>query len=206
VFEIQSYPTFLAAILAFQLAPGAGTLVIVNAAARGGRSAGLGAVAGTLAGDLVYMTGAVLGVAALMQAHPMIFHGLQWFGAAYLCWLGLQMVRAPAANAAGGSECPSGRRYFFRQALLVCLTNPKALLFFFAFFPLFMSPDAPAATLLAMIAHVTVLSLVYQLLLVFAGHTAARRLAAMPALRVLAARAAGVALIAFGLKLAAANR
>jgi threonine/homoserine/homoserine lactone efflux protein len=206
VFDIQNYPSFVVAVLVFQLIPGAGTIAILNSTARNGRAAGMAAVAGTLAGDFVFMVAAVAGLAALMQANPLLFEALQWFGAAYLCWLGLQLLRQ-RVDAAGPQ--PSARRSawaHFRQGFAVSLTNPKVMLFFVSFFPLFLRPTASAATLAAMMLHVTVLSLAYQAVLVLAGNAAARRLASIPSARRIATRLAGVALIGLGIKLAADNR
>ena len=87
MFEIQNYASFVAAIIVFQLIPGPGTLAILNATARNGIGAGLGAVVGTLLGDMVYMVAAIVGLAAVMNAHPALFQGLQWFGATYLGWM-----------------------------------------------------------------------------------------------------------------------
>ncbi|MBL8375646.1 LysE family transporter, partial [Accumulibacter sp.] len=65
MFEIQNYASFVAAIIVFQLIPGPGTLAILNATARNGIGAGLGAVVGTLLGDMVYMVAAIVGLAAV---------------------------------------------------------------------------------------------------------------------------------------------
>lgn len=206
MFDIQNYPSFLAAILIFQLVPGAGTIAILNATARNGVGAGLGAVLGTLTGDFVFMVAAAAGLAAIMHAHPLLFQALQWFGAAYLCWLGVQLLRAlPDADAMQPAPRQSAGRYF-RQACAVSLTNPKVMLFFVAFFPLFLRPEASGVTLAAMMAHVTLISLLYQAGLVFVGNAVARRLKALPAARRLATRLAGLALIGFGIKLAVDNR
>jgi leucine efflux protein len=206
MFDIQNYPSFVIAVLVFQLIPGAGTIAILNATARDGAAAGMAAVAGTLAGDFVFMVAAVAGLAAVMQANPLLFEALQWFGAAYLCWLGLQLLRQRVGPA--GPE-PSARRSpwaHFRQGFAVSLTNPKVMLFFVSFFPLFLRPTASAATLAAMMLHVTLLSLAYQAMLVLAGNAAARRLASIPSARRIATRLGGVALIGLGIKLAADNR
>lgn len=206
MFEIQNYPSFLLAILVFQMAPGPGTVAILNATARNGVGAGLGAVLGTLCGDFVFMLAAVAGLAAVMQATPLLFAGLQWFGAAYLCWMGIRLLRA---NSAGGSATPEPRRsgwVYFRQAFAVSITNPKVTIFFVAFFPLFLRADSSAATLVAMMAHVTLLSFLYQAGLVLVGNAVARRLRAFPFARRLAQRLAGAALLAFGVKLAIGNR
>jgi threonine/homoserine/homoserine lactone efflux protein len=206
VFEIQNYPSFVAAIVVFQLIPGPGTLAILNATARDGVRAGLGAVLGTLVGDLAYMVAAVIGLAAVMKANPMLFEALQWFGAAYLCWMGVQLLRRHLGVATALPPERTSGWVYFRQAVAVSLTNPKVILFFVAFFPLFLHRDSSSFTLAAMMAHVTLISLVYQAGLVLLGNTLAKRLARLPSARALATRLAGVALIGFGIKLALGNR
>ena len=206
MFDIQNYGSFLAAILIFQLVPGPGTFAILNATARNGLGAGFGAVGGTLLGDATYMIAAAIGLAAVMQANPLLFQMLQWFGAAYLCWIGVQLLRAPATRDPAGLEPKRSARDYFRTALAVSLTNPKVILFFVAFFPLFIRPDASSLTLVAMMLHVSFISALYQGLLVLLGNAAARRLKAIPLARKIASRVAGMALVGFGIKLAASNR
>lgn len=206
MFDIQNYASFVLAILVFQLVPGPGTIAILNATARNGTAAGMAAVAGTLAGDFVFMAAAVAGLAAIMRAHPLLFAALQWLGAAYLCWIGVQLLLSRVVTAARAPEPKRSPWSYFRQAFAVSLTNPKVILFFVSFFPLFLKPSASTATLAAMMLHVTLLSLAYQAVLVFAGNATARRLAAIPSARRIATRLAGVALIGFGIKLAAENR
>ena len=200
--DIQNYGSFVAAILVFQAIPGAGTIAILDSTARDGRRAGMAAVMGTLVGDALLMTAAVAGLAALLQANPMLFHGLQWFGAAYLFWMGGKLVFARAEGDAAESAGDSTSRGYFRRALAVSLTNPKAILFFIAFFPLFLKPHASPTTLPVMMLHVTILSLVYQAALVFIGNLVAVRLKGISFARVIASRLAGVTLIALSMKLA----
>jgi threonine/homoserine/homoserine lactone efflux protein len=204
--DIQNYTSFVLAILVFQLIPGAGTIAILNATARQGVAVGMAAVLGTLLGDFVMMFAAVAGLAATMQANPMWFQALQWFGAGYLCWMGLQLLRTPSSNEATSAQAPRSPRTYFKQAFTVSMTNPKVILFFVAFFPLFIQPQASAVTLAVMMAHVTVLSLLYQTGLVLVGNAVAARLKALPSARKIATRLAGLALIGFGIKLAINNR
>jgi threonine/homoserine/homoserine lactone efflux protein len=206
MFDIQNYGSFIAAIVIFQMIPGAGTLAILNATARNGVTAGIGAVLGTLLGDILYMVAAVAGLAALMQANPMLFQGLQWFGAAYLCWMGVQLLRTKVTAQDSGPEPRTSGWVYFRTGLAVAMTNPKVILFFVAFFPLFIRPDGSSMTLLVMMLHITVISLVYQVGLVLLGNAAAIRLKALPMARRIATRVAGLALIGFGIKLATNNR
>jgi len=206
MFEIQNYPSFIAAIVIFQLIPGPGTLAILNATARNGIRAGLGAVLGTLVGDFAYMVAAVVGLAAVMNANPLLFAALQWFGAAYLVWMGVRLLRTRAeAVDAPAAERKSGWVYF-RQALAVSLTNPKVVLFFVAFFPLFLRRESSPVTLAAMMVHVTLISFAYQAGLVLLGNAVARRLARLASARRIATRLAGIALVGFGIKLAISNR
>ncbi|MCF8199912.1 MAG: LysE family translocator [Sulfuritalea sp.] len=206
MFEIQNYPSFIAAVIVFQIVPGPGTLAILNATARNGVAAGFGAVLGTLLGDFLFMVAAVAGLAAVLNANPMVFQGLQWFGAAYLCWIGLQLLRAPVGDEASRPEAVKSAAVYFRQACAVSLTNPKVVLFFVAFFPLFLRPDSSSVTLLVMMAHVTILSFVYQAGLVLLGNAVAGRLRGFPSARKIATRLAGIALVGFSIKLATSNR
>ena len=206
MFDIQNYASFIAAIVIFQLIPGPGTLAILTATARDGIAAGLGAVLGTLLGAIEYMVAALIGLAAVMNTHPLLFDALQWFGAGYLCWIGWQLLRG-GADAPGA--LPAQRRsgwVYFRRGFAVSLTNPKVILFFVAFFPLFLRRDASATTLAAMMAHVTIISLLYQTGLVLLGNAVATRLARLASARRIANRLAGIALIGFGVKLALGNR
>lgn len=203
---IQNYESFIAAILIFQMIPGPGTLAILNATARNGVGAGLGAVLGTLAGDFVYMLAAVLGLAAVLAANPDVLLIGQWFGAGYLAWLGWKLLRAPVTTGPAIEAPRQSAWRFCRQAFAVSLTNPKVVMFFMAFFPLFLHADSTPATLAVMMLHVTLISFAWQAGLVFAGSAVARRLARWRHTRLIATRLAGVALIGFGAKLAFDHR
>ena len=206
MFGIEHYSSFIMAVLVFQLIPGAGTIAILNATARNGIGAGLGAVVGTLIGDFIFMVAALAGLAALMQQNPFLFEVLQYFGAGYLCWLGIGLLRTHI-NPNTSHEAPKQSGWvYLRQACAVSLTNPKVMLFFVAFFPLFLTPEASTTTLVAMMIHVTLLSFIYQAGLVLLGNGVARRLKGFSLARKLEFRLSGIALIAFGFKLAFNNR
>jgi threonine/homoserine/homoserine lactone efflux protein len=176
MFGIGNYPSFVAAIVASQIIPGPGTLTILNATARHGVRLGMDAVFGTLAGDVFYMLAAVLGLAAVLAAHPAILSSLQWLGIVYLCWLGLKLLRQPAREDGARDARVQRRQTCFGQAFAVCLTNPKAIMFFLAFFPLFLTADSGPLTLVVMMVHVSLISLVYQAGLVVIGNAVMVRL------------------------------
>jgi leucine efflux protein len=206
VFDIQNYGSFIMAVVIFQLIPGAGTITILNATARKGVSGGMKAVLGTLSGDFVYMLAAVLGLAAILGAYPGILSGAQWMGVVYLCWIGLKLLRSSAEDQTADMALKQEGWAYFRQALAVSLTNPKVIMFFMAFFPLFLNAESTPVTLLTLMVHVTVISFIYQTSLVLVGNLVARRLSRWQYARLVANRLAGAALIGFGIKLAFNNR
>lgn len=199
---IQNYGAFIMAIFIFQLLPGAGTITILNATARHGIRAGLKAVVGTLTGDFIYMSAAVLGLAAILSAYPRILATAQWIGVFYLGWIGLKLLWETFHKQADDENLEQNGWAYFQQALLVSLTNPKVIMFFMAFFPLFLGPQSKPTTLFVLMVHVTAISLIYQTCLVLVGNTLATRLSRWQYARQIATRLAGIALIGFAIKLA----
>lgn len=201
MFGIADYGAFVAAIVVFLLIPGPGNLALITSTGKGGIRGGLAATLGVIAGDQVLMWAAVAGVAALLAAYPAIFHGVQWLGAAYLAWLGLRMViakpgAAPILNIRPGQ--------YFRQALAITLLNPKAIVFYMAFFPLFIDPaqHQGVATFGVMALTIAALTFLYGLTATLLTHFLAGRLRANPRISATLEKLAGVFLIAFGVKLA----
>jgi threonine/homoserine/homoserine lactone efflux protein len=164
------------------------------------------AVFGTLAGDFIYMLAAVLGLATVLSAYPRVLASAQWIGIVYLCWLGLKLLLSPATNQSADTASDKGGLLYFRQAFAVSLTNPKVIMFFMAFFPLFLNPESGPITLMVMMVHVTIISFLYQTGLVLVGNAVARYLSRWKCARKVATRLAGLALIGFGAKLALDNR
>jgi threonine/homoserine/homoserine lactone efflux protein len=202
VHGIADYPAFVLAALVFQMIPGPGTFAVLAATARGGPRGGYAALAGLMLGDWLLMTAAMIGVAALLSTHPPLFKAMQFLGLGYLAWVGLQLLLASRAGAAATRAVPTGAH--FRQSLLITLINPKAIVFYMAFLPLFIDPlhYQGVTTLAAMGATIAALTVLYGSLLIWGGHWAARRLRANRRFGRWLSRAAGIALIGFGLRLA----
>jgi threonine/homoserine/homoserine lactone efflux protein len=200
MFDIQNYSSFILAVLLFQLYPGAGTIAILNATARDSICGGMKAVFGTLTGDFIYMLSAVLGLAAILSAYPSILNIAQCIGVIYLFWIGFKFLRVPI-NGVKDMEIENKNWDFYRQALAVSLTNPKAIMFFMAFFPLFLGVDSRPLTLVILMAHVTLISFLYQSVLVFMGNATIQRLSKYRYVRIIATRLAGMAIMGFGIKL-----
>lgn len=205
MFGIQNYYSFLLAVIIFQLIPGAGTITILHTTTCYGRSAGVSAVLGTLTGDFIFMLAAVIGLAAILQSHPFLFSSLQWLGSAYLCWFGIQLLKAKRTGNSSNLQPKPSLWANYRKACIVSLTNPKVILFFVSFFPLFLSSDSSFTTLVILMAHVVIISFCYQLLLVILGTLAVRMFKKWPNANQIATKLAGTALIGLGIKLGLEN-
>ena len=201
MFGIADYGAFVAAVVLFLAIPGPGNLALITSTGKGGLRAGLAATFGVIAGDQVLMWMAVAGVAALLAAWPVAFAAVQWAGAAYLAWLGWKMLTArPGAKPVLHIE----PRHYFRQAAAITLLNPKAIVFYMAFFPLFVDPARHQGlfTFGAMALTVAFLTFLYGLTAVLLTHFLAARMRANPIIGRTLEKLAGVFLIGFGVKLA----
>ncbi len=201
MFGVADYGAFVVAIIVFLAIPGPGNLALITSTGKGGVPAGLAATFGVIAGDQVLMWLAVAGVAALLVAYPAAFHAVQWLGAAYLAWLGFLMIKARPGDAPVLHIKP---RHYFRQALTITLLNPKAIVFYMAFFPLFVDPQRHLGlvTFAFMAFTIAVLTFLYGLAVVLLTRQLARRLDASPRIGQVFNKLAGLFLIGFGIKLA----
>jgi leucine efflux protein len=201
---VSDYGTFVVTILVFLLIPGPGNLALVLSTSKGGVRGGLAATAGVILGDQVLMWLAVAGVATLLSAYPAAFQVVQWVGAGYLAWLGGTMLTSKP-----GAPLPINihPRQYLRQAMLITLLNPKAILFYMAFFPLFVDPvrQQGLVTYGFMAATIAALTFAYGLGATLLTHFFAERVRANPAIGRVLEKVAGVFLIGFGLKLVAAQ-
>jgi threonine/homoserine/homoserine lactone efflux protein len=201
MFGIADYGAFVATIVLFLAIPGPGNLALITSTGKGGIRGGLAATFGVIAGDQVLMWLAVAGVATLLATYPAAFNAVQWLGAAYLAWLGWRMLTAKRGAAPILNIRP---RQYFQQALGITLLNPKAIVFYMAFFPLFVDPARHQGliTFGAMAATIAALTFLYGLVVTLLTHHLAERLRASPRIASGLEKLAGVFLIGFGIKLA----
>jgi threonine/homoserine/homoserine lactone efflux protein len=209
--EAHSLLLFVAAGLLLNLTPGPDVLYIVSRSLRWGTRAGIVAGLGITAGCFVHIVAAAVGLSALMAASTTAFSVLKWAGAAYLLWVGFRMLLSrptddgvaqgmPAAVAAG----PVDMKSVFVGGFWTNALNPKVALFFLAFLPQFIGPDASnkalAFFLLGTLFNFNAI-FVNVGWAVLAGWTA-RRVGAVRRGMHWLERGAGALFIAFGLKLA----
>ncbi|MBP7452811.1 MAG: LysE family transporter [Ottowia sp.] len=198
---ITDYPAFVIAIVLFLAIPGPGNLAMISSTAQGGIRGGLASTLGIIAGDQMLLWCAVAGVAALLKTYPAAFTTVQWLGAAYLAWMGLRLLTAKPGQGAVLKLKPS---HFARQSFIITLLNPKAIVFYMAFFPLFIDPAGGPGfgTFAVMALTIAVLTFLYGLAAVLMTFHMAERIRANPQVSGGLQKLAGIALIGFGLRLA----
>lgn len=126
---------FIPAALALNLTPGADMMFCFGQGLRHGPKASIAASLGISVGFYFQTIIAGLGVGAIVTAYPVAFDLIRWVGVAYLLWLAWKSLHAEPVTA-----YKSNSNFAFREGLIVNLTNPKVLLFIFAFIPQFIDP------------------------------------------------------------------
>ena len=139
------YLAFVAAVVVLMLIPGPNVaLIVANSVAHGARY-GLMTVLATTTAMVVQLALTGLGMTAALGELARAFEILRWLGVAYLLWLGFNAWRAPPVDLTRTRPEPKRMAAIFARGFLVSLTNPKTLLFYAAFFPQFLNPQAPVA-------------------------------------------------------------
>lgn len=154
---LTTYVLYLAAVALLVLTPGPTMLMCITTSLNQGPRRAMTSVAGSVSAVLCVMLLSALGLGALLAASETAFTVAKVLGAAYLVWLGVKTFRSDAAALAGPDgaalAAPLGSaRAQFMRGFLVGASNPKAILFFAAFFPQFLNPAAPFAPQFAVLA------------------------------------------------------
>ncbi|WP_413758732.1 leucine efflux protein LeuE [Streptomyces sp. MMBL 11-3] len=214
---VTDLPTYLVGLVLIVLLPGPNSLYVLSVAARRGVRPGYRASAGVWCGDAVLMTLSAAGVASLLQANALLFGIVKYAGAGYLTWLAFGMLRSAlrmwrtrrerdavaqtAAAPAAAEERP------FRRALVISLFNPKAILFFVAFFVQFVDPGYayPALSFVVLGLFAQLVSFLYLSALIFGGTRLAAAFRRRRRLSAGATSAAGALFLGFAVKLSLAS-
>ncbi|GLX53691.1 leucine efflux protein [Streptomyces hygroscopicus subsp. hygroscopicus] len=216
MFGVVHLPTYLAGVALIVLLPGPNSLYVLSVAARRGVRTGYTAAAGVFCGDTVLMVLSAAGVASLLQANAVLFGIVKYAGAGYLTWLAIGMMRSArqmwrtrreraAEETATAAVAAEERPY--RRALVVSLFNPKAILFFVAFFVQFVDPAYayPALSFAVLGAFAQAASVLYLSALIFGGTRLAAAFRRRKRLSATATSAAGALFLGFAVKLSLAS-
>lgn len=151
---LELYLAFVAATALLILTPGPIVALVTATSMRWGVKAAFWIIAGTSTSCILHMLLVCFGLSTLLAHLGEALYWIKWFGAAYLLYLGVKTLRDRSALAPDDISSPPAKtpRRLFAEGFFVALFNPKPLIFYAAFFPLFVSADAPALQQLALLA------------------------------------------------------
>ncbi|WP_110182527.1 leucine efflux protein LeuE [Nocardioides solisilvae] len=212
VTDLQAY---LVGLVVIVLLPGPNSLYVLSVSARRGVRAGYAAACGVFLGDAVLMVLSAAGVASVLRTHDALFSVVKLLGAGYLGWMALGMLRAAWALWRRRREIDDSELVDtsvaverpFRRALVVSLVNPKAILFFVAFFVQFVDPTYPhpALSFLVLGSLLEIASFLYLSALILSGARLASAVRRRRALSAAGTSAMGAVFLGFAVKLATAT-
>ena len=210
--------TYVVGTVFIVLLPGPNSLYVLSVAARAGVRRAYAAAAGVWVGDTILMTLSACGVASLLKANDVLFDVVKYVGAGYLVWLAIGMLRAAygmwrsrrvvAQIAEGKVEMvPGALAHPFRRALVISLLNPKAILFFIAFFVQFVDPayDKPWLSFLVLGAIGQACSVTYLSVLIVTGDRLADAFRRRKVVSAVATTGVGIAFLGFAVRLSIAS-
>ncbi|CAN0580629.1 unnamed protein product [Ectocarpus sp. 12 AP-2014] len=179
--SIDVWLAFAAASAALLIIPGPTILTVISYSIAQGRRANIPLVAAVTLGDSTALALSLLGLGAVLAASAFWFTVIKWIGGLYLLYMGIKLLRAGFSSCERVVPVVSGSRWkLFANTYLVTALNPKGMVFFIAFLPQFITPNADAGTQLWILAatFVGLATLNATLYAVFA--TSARKLLASP--------------------------
>jgi threonine/homoserine/homoserine lactone efflux protein len=207
MFEV-TWLLFIVASLVLIVTPGQDMILVMSRSITRGSAAGVATAAGVSIGLVGHTILATLGLGAVLRTSEWLFIALKLAGAAYLVYLGIQLVHSAKRELAISDDAPRSLWRLFFDGALSNISNPKIAVFYFAFLPQFILPGAPHPTLSVLVLG-----------LVFAGLTFLVKgpvglsagllsgwLRSRPQVIVWLYRTSGAVLIGLGLKLAFERR
>ena len=205
MFGTQHLELFIVSGLLLNITPGHDTLYIVGRSVSQGRRAGLLSVLGISSGSALHTIAAALGLSALLATSAQAFITIKLVGAAYLIYLGIQMLLDRSTSS---GSLPMFTREsdwsVYRAGLLTNVLNPKVALFFLAFLPQFVAPtaDSRMAAFLFLGAVFIFNGTLWCLILVWGASAVRQRLHTRGLTRLMVKRAVGAMFVALGVRLA----
>ncbi|MDD3937754.1 leucine efflux protein LeuE [Rhodoferax sp.] len=214
--------TYVIGAFGIVLLPGPNSLYVLSVATARGVRAGFQGAYGVFAGDTILLLCTALGAAGVLRTYPAMFMVVKYVGAAYLAWVGFNLLRAAVAGLRAqpelmGSErndahrtSPANTAHLqrpFRRALVISLLNPKAILFLLSFFVQFIdtSYPHPEVPFLILSAILMTFSALYLSVLIFTGAKLAQGFAQRKKLSAGLSSLVGGLFLWFGAKLATAS-
>jgi leucine efflux protein len=206
--------TYVIGAFGIILLPGPNSLYVLSVATARGVRAGYRGAFGVFLGDTILLLLTALGAASLLRSNPSLFLVVKYLGAAYLAWVGVNLIwaairklRSVEPADALPTEAPANMQQPFKRALVISLLNPKAILFLLSFFVQFIDPtyETPAVPFLILSTIIMVFSALYLSALIFLGARLAAAFRARKRLSASLSSGVGGLFLWFGTKLATAS-
>jgi threonine/homoserine/homoserine lactone efflux protein len=169
--NIEIWVSFVIASMVLCFTPGPTVFIVMGQSLNHGKKSVIPLVTGVLTGDIIAMSISFAGLGALLASSAVLFSIFKWLAAGYLIYLGIKAWRTKVGiGSLSTTNNKSGK--IFKEALLVTALNPKGIIFFIAFFPLFM--DASKAVIPQMLtmalSFLAVSTLSASFYSIFSGH------------------------------------
>ncbi len=195
---------FLMTSLVVVLIPGTGVIYTVSTGLFLGRRASMAAALGCTAGIIPHLSASILGLSAILHMSALAFQVVKFTGAAYLMYLAWVMWRETGAVSFESPASGAGLRKIISRGVLINILNPKLSIFFLAFLPLFVSPDATSPTLqmFGLSAAFMLMTLVVFILYGISAHGVSRYVVNSPDRIIRLQRSFAVLFAVLGIKLA----
>lgn len=177
---VLNFWTYLAGLILIIIVPGPNSLYVLKTSTSSGSKFGYRAALGVFTGDAILIFLSFIGVASVIKASPTLFMMVRYLGAAYLLYLGAKILYSTfiqkARNKEGIETISVKTEKHFTRALLLSLTNPKAILFYISFFIQFVDFNYSHAWVpyLVLATILELVSFLYLSLLIFSGYLIAR--------------------------------
>lgn len=140
---IEIWLAFVVASAVLLIIPGPTILTVISYSIAHGRRANVPLVAAVALGDSTALVVSLLGLGALLATSAFWFTVVKWAGGLYLLYLGVKLLRAGVSSAEFTAPAtPKSRWRLFANTYLVTALNPKGIVFFVAFLPQFINPNA----------------------------------------------------------------
>lgn len=204
MFGIENYAGFLLAGVLLNITPGQDTIYIISRSIAQGRKAGVASALGISTGSLFHTIAAALGLSTLLSTSPILFDTVKYCGAAYLIYLGIQMILQVSTLKSFTSEIKEiSISKIYRKGILTNILNPKVALFFIAFLPQFIAIDNQYGIVPFLTLGVTfiVTGTIWCLLLAYFSSSISKQLRRKPRIKMVLDSICGIVFIALGIKL-----
>lgn len=207
---IEHFLTFIISAFFFIMTPGIDTVFVLNKSIVQGKKAGIYATLGVNSGIMVHTLFAALGLSLILAQSAIAFSIVKYAGAAYLLYLGIEKLRSnkQTIQVSDSIKNKESNKKNYVSGVLTNVLNPKVALFFMAFFPQFIRPEAINSPLPFIVLGLTyaLLGLIWFTILTLFTSTFSDKLMNNPYFNRWMNKVAGITFILMGLKIAFTKR